>query len=205
MPVMTWEKLLRRIEEGRGSGHGDAYQPWLWIHRKNPSKRGNQVAAPLPGYRRTSHFLAVIERHTALLCLFLGAQDVREQFPMWPMPHLHPLAGVPGGTGCGYSSLVRGLLDIASEANIPHGFEVGSGGVPYVATLDLGVTLRSDDGPRFAGISLKPHDEILAAEPSDRILERLKLEDLYLIELCAHYKIVDRSVLGEHTCWSSAR
>ncbi|MFM0236006.1 PDDEXK family nuclease [Paraburkholderia sediminicola] len=198
MAVMTWEKLEERIASGRGSGHRDEYRPWLWIHRRNASAKGNQVVDRMPGYRRSSHFLARVESHVAILCLFLGASDVREQFPLWPMPHPHPLSDLRGGCR-GQLSSMRGLLSIAMDAGIEHGVEVGSGGVPYVATLDLAITLVEEGKARLAGISLKPHDEITKAEPTDRISERLGLESLYLSEANAYHRIVDCSLLGNYT------
>lgn len=56
MKPMTWQKLLQRILDGRGQGHGDDYLPWLWVHRKNASPVSNQVVSRLPGYLRASHF-----------------------------------------------------------------------------------------------------------------------------------------------------
>jgi hypothetical protein len=201
MAAMTWKKLLERVRSGRGSGHGDAYKPWLWIRKKNPSARGNQVVDAMPGYRRASHFLALVEWHVALLCLFLGARDVREQFPLWPMPHPHPLSDlhVSGILNPYHGVDLRGLLTIAREAGIAHGVEIGSNAVPYVATLDLALTLVTKSGLRWAGISLKRHEEIISAEPTARIIERLEMENRYLLEAGAHFKILDSSFLGKFT------
>jgi len=197
MPVVTWRKLQSRIDDGRGQGHGDNYKPWLWIHRKNTSGRGNQVTGRMPGYRRGAHFLSAVEAHLALLCLYLGAADVREQFPLWPFAHPHPLEGALP-TARPFPSM-RGLLDIAEEAGIDHGVEVGSSDVPYVATLDLAITLMTDRGPRLAGVMGKPHDQVVGAKLNERDVERLRLQSLYLAEAGAHAVIVDRSLIGTHT------
>ena len=195
MAVMTWKKLEDLVAEGRGQGHRDRYKPWIRIHRRNASARGNQITDALPGYRRASHFLAAVEWHIALLCLYLGAWDVREQFPLWPMPHLHPLQDLDAGVA---RPRMRGLLEIADETGIDHGVEAGSKGVPYVATLDLNVTLRIAGSFRIAGVSVKPHKEVRDAEPTDRVVERLELERRYLVEAEAQHIIVERDLLGFH-------
>ena len=197
MPVMTWEKLQSRIDDGRGQGHGENYKPWLWIHRKNPSRRGNQVTGRMPVYRRGAHFLSAVEVHIALLCFYLGAADVREQFPLWPFPHPHPLEGaLPTAR---LFPPMRGLLDIAEEAGIDHGTEVGSSDVPYVATLDLAITLMTASGPRLAGVMGKPHDQVVGTKLNERDVDRLRLQCLYLAEAGAHAVIVDQSLIGDHT------
>jgi hypothetical protein len=197
MGVVTWAVLDKRIDAGRGQGHFDDYLPWLWIHRKNTSGQGNQVVDPLPGYRRASHFMAQVEWHVALLCIYLGARDVREQFPLWPWAHEHPLADYPGAQH-GRRRRCAGLLDIADHLGIDHGREVGSE-VPYVASLDLLVTVQRRNGIGLAGIALKPHDLILSAEPNDRVNERLQLEVACMNRYDATHVVVDRRLLGPHT------
>jgi hypothetical protein len=196
MAVVTWKVLHDRIDAGRGQGHGDTYLPWLWIHRKNVSGRGNQVVDPMPGYRRASHFLAQVEWHVGLLCIYLGALDVREQFPLWPQPHPHPLADYApsqqGWNGC------RGLIEISRELGVDHGREVGSD-APYVATIDIAATVKRATGYGIAGIALKPHDLILSSEPTDRINERLAMERVCMTDYNATHKVVDRSLLGHST------
>ncbi|MGX7004917.1 hypothetical protein [Caballeronia sp. KNU42] len=90
-------------------------------------------------------------------------------------------------------------MDIAEEAGIKHGVEVGSQGVPYVATLDLAITLITNTDVRMAAISIKPHEEIFTAESTDRIVERLELESRYMREAKAHHNIIDQTLLGEFT------
>lgn len=196
MAVVTWKVLDDRIAAGRGQGHGDAYLPWLWIHRKNVSGRGNQVVDPMPGYRRASHFLAQVEWHVGLLCIYLGALDVREQFPLWPQPHPHPLADyAPSQQGW---SCCRGLIAISQELGVDHGREVGSD-APYVATIDIAATVKRATGYGIAGIALKPHELILSSEPTDRINERLAMERVCMTDYGATHKVVDRSLLGHST------
>ncbi len=189
----TWGAVEKHIQLGRGSGHLDCYLPWLFLHRKNASPTSNQIVKSLPGYKRASHFFARVEYYFALLCLWLGALDVREQFPLWPMEHPHPL------TGSGpvwRAPRARGLWAIAEQAAIRHGTEVGSNRVPYVATMDIMVTAGNLSRKKLAGISLKPHDLVTAAEPTDRMIERQELERRYMVEIGSHHVIADSSMLS---------
>jgi hypothetical protein len=184
--------LVDLIIKGHGCGHLNKYRPWLRIHRKNASPVSNQVVACMPGYERQAHFFARVEWYVALLCLWLGAFDVREQFPLWPMDHKHPLA--PDGRVWNMPD-VKGLWSIAQRAGIRHGTEVGSDGVPYVATMDLMVTLDNGRHQNIAAVSLKPHDKVSKAEPTDRLIERQELERLYMVQTNGPYSIADASIL----------
>lgn len=195
--VVTWDTQIERVNAGRGHGYRDGYRPWIWIRRKNVSAQGNQVVDPLPGYRRGSHFLAQVEWHVALLCLYLGAWDVREQLPLWPQPHQHTLADLEQAHSLQLPPS-SGLLQIARAAGIDHGWEIGSDS-PYIATLDIGATLIRPPRVKLAGVSLKPHEQIVTAESDDRIIERLELERRYLVEAEGHHAIADRSLLGKDT------
>jgi hypothetical protein len=195
---MNWKQLQDEIERGAGQNHLDDYMAWIRIKRRNPSSKGNQVSGDLPGYQRLAHFLARVEWHLALLCLWLGALDVREQFPLWPMPHPHPLAGFPGRPRPGRLPEQRGLLAIAREAGIDHGWQVGHPDIPYVATVDLAVTLAVDDRLHLAMIAGKPRSEIERANEDNRVIERLNLQRLYAEEADANFAIADSIFLGEY-------
>jgi len=197
MGIVTWGVLDERLDAGRGYGHGDAYRPWLWVHRKNTPGQGNQVVDPLPGYRRASHFMAQVEWHVALLCVYLRALDVREQFPLWPFPHPHPLADHPE-TQQHRPRQCPGLIKIANKLGVDHGLEVGSD-VPYVASLDLLVTLKRKKGMGLAGIALKPHELILSSESKVRVIERLQMEKVCMDHYAATHVVVDRGLIGDHT------
>lgn len=82
---------------------------------------------------------------------------------------------------------MRGLMDIASEAGIDHGVEVGTD-IPYVATIDFLVTLHTAAGPKLVGISCKPFSN-LDAQIKVRVLERLELERRYFEEAGVRYLV----------------
>ncbi len=207
MGVMTFKKLEKQLDEGRGQGNGLGYRPWLYIRRRNPSPVSNQVAgAMLPGFNRECCFLARGEWLISLLCFWLGAVDVREQFPLWPWPHPHPLAGVPC---CDWRSLPAspGLLEIAKGAGIDHGVFVGSK-VPYVATTDLAVTVAAEPQPRLAAIAVKAEKPLLDTEPTDSARARLELERRYHLGLANHFVVATEELvpptLGGQLVWFSS-
>lgn len=183
---MTYKKLYERIRLGFGQGHSRYYSPWLQIRRKNPSPESNQVVTWLPPLERAAHFFSRGEYHLALLLLWLGVLDLREQFPIWPLDHPHPLDGGLGMHGLP-ATYVKGLLKIAAEAGINHGYEIGSK-QPYVATLDILVTVPGEDMPAVAVFSSKPIDDADAAVKW-RTLERLELERRYSIEIGGRYYV----------------
>lgn len=182
---MTYAKLYRNIRAGFGCGHGIEYEPWLRLRRKNPSPESNQVVARIPLLNRVAHFFSRGEYHTTLLLLWLSVADLREQYPIWPIAHPHPLTGAVGaGLSLGFS---RGLLSIAQEAGIDHGNEIGSR-LLYIATLDLLVTVRIRNTLTLAIFSSKPIDDP-DAEVRWRTLERLELERRYAKEISANYHV----------------
>lgn len=90
-----YRKLEQRIRDGAGQGHLDDYVPMWRITRANITRFGSQMTGPLPGYRRGSHFRARSHLEMALLALWIGALDVRENYPLWLFDHPHPLTGWP--------------------------------------------------------------------------------------------------------------
>jgi hypothetical protein len=193
---MTHKKLCDRVQLGHGMGHGSAYLPWLILRRKNPSPYSNQVATSMPPLGRGAYYFSRGEYHTALLLLWLGVQDLREQFPLWPIAHPHPLDGTPGVAPV-TRPWSRGLLDIAREAGINHGYEIGTG-VPYVASLDLLATVPLPGGCALAGFSSKP-----ITEPDDevkwRTLERLELERRYMADIGGIYFVSSSAIVPKRT------
>lgn len=185
--VMTWDKLNERVQQGYGMGHGADYQPWLTLRRKNSSRESNQVAAHLHPLHRPGYFFSRGEYQIALLLLWLGIHDLREQYPLWPIAHPHPLCGTPGTEGqhLGYCT---GLFDIAAEAGIEHGNFPGTD-IPYVATIDFLVTVRNSNGLGLIAISCKPIEDP-NQDVKWRTLERLELERRYAERNGIRYLII---------------
>lgn len=189
---MTWEKLIEKVQLGLGQGHGTNYQPWLKIRRKNPSPRSNQVVAWLPPLGRSAHFFSRGEYHFALLLLWLGVIDLREQYPLWPLPHPHPISGAEGTKDL-TRIWSRGLLEIAADASIKHGREPGTN-LPYIATMDFMVTFPTANDPRSKAFSSKPFD-VPDENINWRTAERLELERCYTHELDIPYNIISSGLV----------
>jgi hypothetical protein len=193
--AMTWEKLRRMIDEGYGQGHGELYRPFLQIRRKNSSPKGNQSVGPLPGCVRAFHALTRVERQFGILCRWLGALDVREQLPAWPFPHPHPLAGAIGASRFEHVH-APGLVQIAAEAGIEHGVFPGTD-VPYVATLDVVLTVATANAPRMVVISCKAGTDLAATPLTSRMIERLELERRYCDAISARYHVAHELALSK--------
>lgn len=191
--TMTIKKLIEQIRLGFGQGHGRTYQPWLKIRRKNSTSKSNQVVAWMQTLGRVAHYFSRGEYRIALLLLWLGIEELREQYPLWPIAHPHPLQGAEGAESTKHQ-WVRGLMDIASEAGIDHGVEVGTN-IPYIATIDLLATLRTHTGPKLIGISCKPYSSSDAVI-RPRSLERLELERRYFEEIEARYLVVNSALVS---------
>ncbi|RUP25728.1 MAG: hypothetical protein EKK45_18505 [Curvibacter sp.] len=187
-------QLLAWIKDGRGQGHGESYQPWLRISRRGLPSKGNLSLRPIPALGRTANFLSANEASLAVWLLWLGASDLREQFPLWPLPHVHPIYGhsLADHGGLPWS---RGTLAIAHDLGIEHGRFVGTN-IPYIATTDLMLTVMYGGRPRLVAVAAKPGSEVGGeSRLRSRARERLALEVAYANELGISWHLMsDRSV-----------
>lgn len=192
---MTERKLINMIRAGFGQGHRDHYRPWLKNTRAAISKQGIQSSGKvLYGFDRPFDLKSRQEKGIARALLWLGAFDVREQFPLWPWPHAHPLVGARGADRFVLPD-APGLLEIAKSAEIPHGVFLGTN-LPYVATTDFMVTVHRNQAPHLIAIACKDRDVVLDIDRSSRPLERLELERLYSIHIAIPHLVVDNQVFG---------
>ncbi len=192
---MTEKKLIDMIRDGYGQGHGENYRPWLKNTRSAISKIGTQSSGRvLYGLKRSCDFKSRQEKKIARALLWLGAVDIREQFPLWPWPHPHPLVGAPGTEQLVLPD-APGLLEIAEEADIPHGVFVGTK-LPYVATTDFMVTVQRKHTPDLVAVACKNREIVLGDDRLSRPLERLELERLYSKQIRIRHMVVDSEVFG---------
>ncbi|MFC6282874.1 MULTISPECIES: hypothetical protein [Polaromonas] len=174
---MTMQKLLRLIRAGYGQGHLHRYKSWLRVtkHDYSPVSNVGHMQSNIKG--RLHHVRALSEARSAILLYWLGALDLRDQYPVWPWPHDHLSWGLDGQQRL---PKLPGLMEIAREASIDHGVYLGTT-LPYVATLDLVSTWRkADGGYYFVAHECKPRDLVFDADPLSRTKERLQLTRLYL-------------------------
>jgi hypothetical protein len=192
---MSEGKLIEMLRGGYGQGHGDNYRPFLKNTRAAISKKGTQSSAKvLYGINRSCDFKSRQEKRIARALLWLGASDIREQFPIWPWPHPNPLLGAPTAELIILAN-APGLIEIAREADIPHGVYVGTN-LPYVATIDFMVTVYTKQSARLVAIACKDREIVLDVDGSLRPLERLELERRYCAQLHIPHLIVDSEVFG---------
>lgn len=181
MSEACMRKLRSWIIEGRGSGHGAGYRPFIEIHRRNMPSESRLHLVSLPFMSRQAHYLATNEYRFALFLWWLGVSDLREQFPCWPWPHPHPLYGHPDYSP---SQLVqsRGTTAIAQSLGLRPLACEGSP-IRYVPTIDLLATVHLDGEVRAYAFMAKPLDAILHGKLTTRDQELLAIQGAYAREL----------------------
>lgn len=142
----TIATLRKAIRERVGVGHYDDYVPFIRIKKSNSSKISMQGRVRMPGLTRHYHYMSKKERNMSLLLKWLGFDDVREQFPMWPWAHPNPLARHQQTT-CARCSLFTSsvkLLDWPSKHvhrtgdRTPSPSRSAPGGVTRIGRVDVG-------------------------------------------------------------------
>lgn len=181
MSAACMKKLAEWVRAGRGMGHGSDYAPFIQIHRKNMPSGGKIHFSYLPFVKRYGHFLSTNEYSFAIFLWWLGVDDLREQFPCWPWPHVHPLYGRPD-----YLPAVipksRGTLDIASTLGIAP-LRCERSPIRYVPTIDLMATVHHGGDLQAFAFAIKPATRIRDRDWSERDQELLALQNVYAQEL----------------------
>lgn len=193
-----YKQLEECIAAGRGMGVGDRYQPWIVPTKRGTSKSSNRSYVPMPMVARHCYFLSRAEKHFAALCWWLGAEDVREQYPLWPWPHPHPSAEVdsrwrwPPHPGMDAVAVEAGIRTLRADSP------------EKILSCDLMVTFRQspEAPPQLIGISCKPQIQYERAKPGDRVRERLELDRLYceaagIGHLLAHAELLPPTLLRQ--------
>src|SRR5689334_20740718 len=112
---MTPEKISKWIAEGRGTGRGKNYKPWLTIH--DVASRGARTRDKGLKTGRLHHLLSFLELYYFLILEWCpSVVDIREQYPLLPLEE---------------------TLYIAKELGIKHPAPYGQ---PIVLTIDFMVT-----------------------------------------------------------------
>lgn len=210
-PRTTDRLITRYVSEGRGFGHGEDYQTWIQLRRWNASPVSVQTFGWIPPFTRFASVLSRSEWLLALVLSWVGCH-VREQYPLWPWQHMHPLYGRVLSLD---DDLPRssGTKALCKSAGIEHGTFVGTR-CPYIWTMDLCATLAwlPAEQQNCALVSVKPlSGEQYSGDidPIARGPEKLEVERLYALELGVQYFVADRSVypgafLGQLELFSKA-
>lgn len=190
----SMKKLAGAIQEGRGTGTGDDYKPWVQVTRRTSSPYSNLSIVPVPHLTRLTHYLSRGEREFALFLWWLGAVDVREQYPLWPWAHLHPVMQLGGASEARFHP---GTRVIAQEAGVPLRNYPGLD-IPWIVSIDLLVTVPAQVNPsRLIGISCKPKEILDLDSPSDRELERLELDKRYCLHASVPHRVAHPEKLSK--------
>lgn len=145
--AMTIGRLQGLILQGFGQGRGEGYTPWIRVTRGNAPRKSNHVVAVTHVQARPLHLLSRLEYRAVRLAMWLGAVEVREQFPLWPWTGgPHPMAGLDDERDRALPTTL-GLLALAKKAGIRHGHFVGAPNLPYVATTDLVIRVGATPSP----------------------------------------------------------
>ena len=178
---MTRETLSAWISEGRGQGCLSSYRPWIRHTRRSPHGKGNVNLPYIPLFDRQATFLSRNEWEVALLVLWLGVNDMWEQYPFWPWPHPHPLYGQLG-ISPDSAQFSRGTLALARDLGIRHGVYPGSA-MPYVSTTDIVFAKSESQAIKLIAVDAKPLGELEGDQMAVRTHERLVLARTYYQEL----------------------
>ncbi|AWH18467.1 hypothetical protein C1922_14755 [Stenotrophomonas sp. ZAC14D2_NAIMI4_7] len=170
-------QLELAFKQGRGIGVGEDYRPWIQITRNRSSPLSNLRVTQIPYMRRSLHCLSRGEAHMVHYLRWLGASDIREQYPMWNWPHAHPLAQLREDLGCG--EMHPGMAAVAEKAQFVLRTYPGTD-IRTVLTMDLMVTVPAEiNKARLVAISCKPLQRVLEGREDDREIQRLELDRLY--------------------------
>ncbi|MBN3762326.1 TnsA endonuclease N-terminal domain-containing protein [Burkholderia sp. Ac-20365] len=149
---MTEDIIDRWKAEGRGSGNGSGYKPWLEVFDFSSTGKVNRIYSPK--LRRVVHVMSTTEERTFYGLEWLRSSiEIKEQCP-----------------------LDRDLtLEIASILGIKHPYYPGTN-VPTVMTVDFLVTSKYDGCPP----SIQAYDCKIKDEAEDsRSIEKLSITQAY--------------------------
>lgn len=160
---ISLSSFRRKSREGRGSGQGADYLPWLTV--RDAGSRGSSFRLLSPNGRQM-HLLNRIEFDCALLLSWSKAViDVREQFPLLPVAETREIAAELGYQHPRYTKRSRGTLIEFEEP----------------MTTDFLVDLQTIDRlPANLAIHVRPKSAFEDTNRKvDRLLEKAEIERRY--------------------------
>ncbi|WP_276916556.1 TnsA endonuclease N-terminal domain-containing protein [Aneurinibacillus aneurinilyticus] len=140
------------IKEGRGTGNGPEYKPWIKIQDVSSSGRSTRLRGLKTG--RQHEFLSDLEKNYFYLSEFSDlVLDIREQFPLLPLEE---------------------TILIAEELGIPHPKHPQTGEY-IVMTTDFFLTVSSENEVTEVARTVKSKDDLI----NKRIIEKFEIEREY--------------------------
>lgn len=174
--IQKWseETIARLIKEGRGSGVGPNYKPWVGVH--DVASLGRTHRAWSPTYGRTIHLLSDVEWHTFLL--LEHSQKFPELYEGYPLDR-------------------KITLEIAAALRIAHPCYPRTT-VPMVMTVDfLGVDRRRGN-ERVEAFDCKRSEDMDGAN-AERTIEKLEITRAYFAGTKVPHHLVLHSQLHDQT------
>lgn len=163
-------KTEKWIKEGRGTGVGSEYKPWLKI--QDVSSNGRSTRLKGIKSKRQYEFLSDLERNFFYIVEFSGdVIDIREQFPLLP---------------------IEETIVIADELGIKHPMHPVSK-EPVVMTTDFLITVNTQKGIVEEARTIKVKDELL----KERVLEKFEIEREYWKRRNVDWGIVTESEISK--------
>jgi hypothetical protein len=145
-------KIDKWLKEGRGTGIGAMYKPWLNIQDVSSLGRSTRLKGIKTG--RQHEFLSDLERNYFYLTEYSDfVVDIREQFPLLPLEE---------------------TIVIADELGIKHPVDPKTN-EPIVMTTDFLLTVDKGDGLIELARTIKMKDELL----KKRVIEKFEIERVY--------------------------
>ena len=145
-------KVEKWIKEGRGSGIGADYKPWLNI--QDVSSLGRSTRLKGIKTNRQHEFLSDLERNYFYLTEYSDfVVDIREQFPLLPLEE---------------------TIVIADELGLKHPTDPKTN-EPVVMTTDFLLTVEKGNGLVELARTIKMKDELL----KQRVIEKFEIERVY--------------------------
>lgn len=145
-------KIEKWINEGRGSGVGSDYKPWLNI--QDVSSKGRSTRLKGIKTNRQHEFLSDLERNYFYLTEYSDfIVDIREQFPLLPLEE---------------------TIVIADELGIKHPTDPKTN-ESIVMTTDFLLTVDKGEGLVEFARTIKMKDELL----KERVIEKFEIERVY--------------------------
>ena len=160
---LTEKKIQEMIAEGRGSGTGANYKPWLTISDVPSKGRSHRIFGHKTG--RVHHFLSDLEANYYFILAWSDAViDIREQFPLLPREQTERIAEM-----LGYQH-PRASGNRTNE----------------VMTTDFLITVRDENGVHDEARYVKYEKDLANA----RVCEKLQIEKEYWKEKGVLFKVV---------------
>lgn len=167
--IFTSSKYEKWIKEGRGSGEGSNYKPWITIQDVSSLGKSSRLLGIKTG--RQHEFLSNNETNYFYIAEFSDSViDIREQYPLLP---------------------IEDTMKIADELGIKHSTDPKSQEA-IVLTTDFLLTIKDDNGTRMLARTIKQCDDL-----NKRQIDKFEVERRYWESKNIDWGIVTEKEINE--------